>query len=256
MNNNKNIVKELSSLEYLPWDELPNTFIKHSSTPAHKFVSVASLMKDDQSCLEITARDYFDPKLASASLGFILDRESSLNPEIPFTIFDGFSVEDYAFDSVCVLSPTTAARFVHQNEFLNERSYSLFPIHRCELSGDETSETLETIRRYFLDSLAWDRTPEPQIRWSFLDTKTKWGTKGKKIHYCSFKDVLNLIKEGFEGEGSWIKLENFQKQLCRIEWKEKSFHVELPNKPVARVGKKMLREMLSEYVCPQRYSNF
>lgn len=219
------IPNELADQVIIPFPEVTGAFLYQDQTPSHKFTTVIASVNDGL-CMRLTARDHFDRDLATVVLNAVLHKQSIISVAKPIVIIDGLAVPSYTFDSVAVLSPSCANSYRHTSGILNKRTFAVFPIHRCELSGDEPPDLIELIRHDFLPSLDWTRGPCPKILMAFNNTATGSGSTDTQPRLAQMKDLMCELEALDGAEESWIILENYKHQRCRIEWKGNEYRVE------------------------------
>jgi hypothetical protein len=246
-----NLAEELSEHDPAPYPDIPGAYIYHDQTPSHQFTTVVAPILEGEYCVVLSSRDCFDEGLATTALTFVLNLYSTLYVRKPLIIIEGFSCQGYSFDSVAILSPSAANQYEHENALLNKRVFVAFPIYRCELAGNESNDLIDLIRHDFLPSLDWKRSPCPKVLMSFHNAKTKVSSTGIRPRLTTVQDVLAEIENLFGAEGSWIKLENYRGQRCRIEWTKDIYSADFPDQRAIRVDKAALVERVKRFLCPQ-----
>lgn len=194
-------------------------------TPAHSFTTAIMPILDQQCVLLLTARDNFDEELAKMVMVFLSKKIDILNLKNTITILDGFYHEGYGFNAVVVLGPDAHHMFQVHNKSLHTCSFEVFPIFRCEFSGDESSELVNEIRHDSVDTLDWKRAPSPKVYIRFNNMKTGGGTIGAKWILTKVDSVL-LELQGLTDEArSFIEIKNYKEEICRIIVEDDNFLV-------------------------------
>jgi hypothetical protein len=243
------IAAELAGRRPAEYQGFPGAYIYHDRTPAHEFTTVMAPLIDHQYFSDLASRDFFDPVLAASVLDFVSGHTSGLTPKRPVTILDKFSPPPgYAFESVAVLSPYAAKQYEYENARLSLRTFVVFPIYRCELSGDESAEEIDMIRHEFLDSLDWRRLPCPKISMAFQNKKTGVRSKRAKLGLAKLGDLLAEIDDLHDANGSWIKLQNFIGQICRIQWDKHQYSIMLHEGETLGLDKQRLIYLVMQFV--------
>ncbi|MCI0563347.1 MAG: hypothetical protein MN733_33140, partial [Nitrososphaera sp.] len=239
------LARELSQRNAVPFASIPGAFTFTDETPAHRFANVVAPIFNGEYCVVLSSRDYFDESLAAAVIDFVVKRASSLSAERPLVLLDGFTCPQYSFNAVAVLSPAAANRFEHENDVLNERAFVVFPIYRCELSGDESPELVDSIRHGLLASLDWKRSPCPKVTMAYRNRKNKAGSRPR---LTTLDTVLHEVDELYDSEGSWIELHNYAGHRCRIVWSHGQYTVEFPELEATTLDKAALVDSINLFL--------
>jgi hypothetical protein len=245
MRKSLDLAKELSQWNAVPFAFISGAFIFYRVTPAHRFATVVAPILEGEYCVVLPSRDFFDESLAADVLAFVAKRASVLSIEKPLVLLDHFASSQYSFDVVAVLSPAAAKQFEQENDVLNRRAFVVFPIYRCELSGDESPELVDSIRHDFLPSLDWKRAPCPKVTMAYRNKKNKASSRATLTKLAT---VLYEVKELYEAEGSWIKLENYAGHRCHLAWSEGHYIVEFPGQEVTLLDKTTLIDRINAFV--------
>jgi hypothetical protein len=246
-----NLLGELSDRNPRPYPAIMGACIYHDQTPAHQFTTVVAPIPEGEYFVALPSRDYFDERLATSVLAFVLNRAQTLSVQKTLTIIEGFSCDEYLFDCVAVLNPSAANQYEYESDLLNRNMFVAFPIYRCELSGDESKDLIDLIRHDFLPTLDWKRHPRPKVLMSFQNAKTKIRSTEERPRLATLQNVLSEIGNLFGAERSWIILENYKGQRCRIAWMKDAYNVELPDQETNRANKTALIDLIRRFLCPQ-----
>ncbi|OAI51287.1 hypothetical protein AYO44_05140 [Planctomycetaceae bacterium SCGC AG-212-F19] len=245
MKSSLDLVKELARWNAVPFTFIPGAFILSEETPAHRFTAVVAPIFEGEYCVDLSSRDFFDESLATAVLAFVANRASALSIEKPLVLLDNFTCPPYSFDTVAVLSPAAAKQFEHRNDVLNSCAFVAFPIYRCELSGDESPDLVDSIRHDFLASLDWKRSPCPKVTMAYRNKKNKTGSRPRLTKLAT---VLFEMEELYEAEGSWVELQNYAGRRCRMEWSEDHCTAEFPGQEAKSLDKAALIDRIRAFL--------
>jgi hypothetical protein len=219
--------RELPDYCLEPFPLVEGAYWYSDRTPAHSFTTVISPVSNDPFFLALRARDYFDDRFAASMLEFVRDRWDSVNLSQPMLIIEGFKYPGYNFNSLVVLNPVCGNAFENENATLSSRTFVIFPIHRCEFSGDETCELIDLIRHDFVSTLDWKRRISPQIYVRFHNTLTGARSTGKKMGLASADFLFEQLHELSSDKSSFIEVNNYKKEFCRFTRKDDNFVVTL-----------------------------
>jgi hypothetical protein len=211
-----NITTELSSQKIRPADFADSAYQYEVQTPAYHFTTVVATLSGPNSFVALVARNSFDPALASAVLQFVRNRSVVLGPNESVRILPDFSHADYPFDCVLVVGPKAHVLFQNESAALHSQTLELIPIRHCEFSGDETPDLFQLIRRKFVSTLDWRRTPSPRIWMSFHDFSTGVRSTGQKPGLATAAQATHQIHQLIKDPRSWVEIANYLGQSIRL----------------------------------------
>jgi hypothetical protein len=137
-------------------------------TPAHKYDSILKLVSGSR-LIELTARDYFDVKLAT----FLLDcvEASSLQAlgSDKIRVFSAKFPKPWSFECVVVVPPKIAKRFEHESIRLKRITYWVLPSFAFEFrdgeSGDGFWHQVKRRDGWNIDVIDWSRSRKTKPIW-------------------------------------------------------------------------------------------
>lgn len=186
------------------------------STPAHKFFTLLTPLNDSPWFLDITARDFFDEKLAVGLLEFVRMNKARLDLEQAGSILEGFHVTGYTFDTTLVVGPAGHDSFKVESPRLHARTLVVLPIYRCEFSGHENAEFVKLIRSEFVPTIDWKRKPAPQIWMKYSSLRMNTRSHGKKLGLATLDVLLYELKELPGSRGSFVEIKSFKGEQCKL----------------------------------------
>src|SRR5262249_37378461 len=112
--------------------------------------------------------------------------------------------------------------FEHENRELSSRTCEVFPMFRCEFSGEETCELIDLIRHDFVVTIDWKRQPSPLVYLRFRNTKTGIRSTGNTMGLTSADCFFEQLHE-LAGEDSFIEAKNYKGEVCCISRKDDNY---------------------------------
>lgn len=212
-----NIAQELKSRRPVPSELGADIVQMEERTPAHHFVAIMAPLDPQQTMLvTVDSRGRFDGLLALAVLEFVRARAANLDFARPVSVLEGFHHENSGFDAVAVLPPASHTRFTAQSFKVQEKTLVALPMYRCELSGEESAEEIQFIRKHFWPSLDWDRAPAPQVRMRYENVRTRSRTRGSQPGLASMETLMREVQNLKGSPGSYVEVRNFKGEQLRI----------------------------------------
>jgi hypothetical protein len=203
------------------------------TTPAFRGFYVVGPIAATGHFLLITAKDRFDDGLCRALLTFIATRDEAFPPDREVSIREGFHHEGYPFDAVLLLRGSCQGMYETVNKTLDRRTVAAIPIMRYEFSGNESSKDVAQIRHYGPDTINWTRTPQPFVL--IRSRNDKWQTRygsDRRPSYESESEILDQLLNLPEDRSSFVEVENFLGQHCRIVVRRRKFAIAFGDRQV------------------------
>lgn len=193
------------------------------STPAHRFTTVVGSLPGG-ALAALTARDQFSVDLAR-SLFARLRSEGQYPLPRALTVLDGFHCPGFTFDSVGVIGPTAHDDFVAESSLLHDHTLAVFPMYRCEFSGDEAADEVRLVRRISVVTIDWNRLPSPKVKMSYCNPRTKSSSRGRSLGLTTEDVAFREIRNAEGVVGAFLELENFRHERCQIRARLSDFEV-------------------------------
>ncbi|MCL2586519.1 MAG: hypothetical protein FWE35_29165 [Streptosporangiales bacterium] len=189
-----------------------------SPIPVFKFT--LALTADGSRIVQVNARKVFDDDLVREVLTFA--READLDGalrERPIALLPGFRTSDpHGYDSVGVLPPSVNGYYRHRNEWLQQRTFAVFPAYTSEVSGTESYDEACYRFSHMLRASDLHRDPVPCFKMRYDNKRTKARSTNEGRGYTTV-DVLLRETELLAGSAdSFVELENFQGKVRTITW--------------------------------------
>lgn len=242
------VMKELGALEGLkPAAGIKNAWYSYTQHSGSEFRGLFFLASDNEHVFFTQARNSFDESLAKAIMQFVQKREAKFIDPDPLVVVEGFRDPRGKFDALAAVSSEVHQMWTPVNKRVTDLSINLYPIYRCELSGDEDKDQLSVIIPRLLPVSSWNRDPHP-IAWiRFADSKTGVKSKGKGYGLDSADTFYEAIGD-MKKDGSFAEAKNFRGQLLRVEYRERSLWVMPPEGPERKVTKKAALELAQRFL--------
>ncbi len=221
-------------------------FLAQSVTPAHRFTDIIRVADD---LVQVsTARDFFDPDLAEGMMRAVNVEDTRRAQRTTLTILDGLSLG--SFDSLGLLGPCAHDSFKTQDPLLHESTVVMFPMYRCEFSGNEDSEQVRLLRQRFISTLDWTRKPAPKVEMRFLNTKTKARSKGSGFGLVDVPYLLHELKELRGSAGAYVEIRKYGEEPIKGRWDEGRYQVENVRLGETSVtDEESLAQLIDQFLC-------
>lgn len=189
-----------------------------SPTPLFKFT--LALTADANHIVQVNAREVFDDDLVREVLTFA--RAADLNAAVGeryIALLPGFRTSHpRGYDSVGVMPPSANGYYRHRNEWLQKRTFAVFPAYTSEVSGTESYD--EACYRFsnMLHASDLHRDPVPCFKMRYDNKLTRARSTNEGRGYTTV-DVLLRETELLAGSAdSFVEVENFQGLVRTIAW--------------------------------------
>jgi len=121
-------------------------------------------------------------------------------------------VSPFAFDAFMILGPEVHGfSAIEGDDFLKPMTFTVQPIHRCELCGDETvAEARARLKHLRYNTI--DRPPQPAIsgRYQTQDGKR---SRNKQLGVTHYERIAELIRD-LPRDGGTVEIDNFEHTRC------------------------------------------
>lgn len=239
------VMKELGELERLePVARLEGAWEGSAQRSGSEFRTLFWLASKKEHLFFTKARNSYDPKLAKAIMRFVQEHEAKAIRPNPLVVLEGFKDPRGKFDAIATVSGEVHQMWSLNNERLTASSINVYPIYRCELSGDEGLDDLSQIIPRQLAVSSWNRDPQPV-------TRVRLGTvKSKAPREFTLTSADNLYEaiEGLAKSGSVVEAKNFRGQLLRIESREGALFVTPPEQEERKLAKKAAVKLATSFL--------
>lgn len=189
-----------------------------SPLPIFKFV--LALTADGTRIVQVNARDVFDDDLTREVLTFArsADLDAALQARY-IAVLPGFRTSDpHGYDSVGVMPPSANGYYRHRNEWLQKRTFAVFPAYASEVSGTESFDEACYRFSHMLRASDLHRDPVPCLKMRYDNKRTRACSTNEGRGYTTV-DVLLRETELLAGSpDSFVELENFQGLVRTIAW--------------------------------------
>lgn len=200
-------IKEVSSL--------PGCLFYDFTTPAHRFGNYV-LRYRGQALLVPTRDQSFNQR--PVKLLRDLTKTELIDFDFPFQVFDNIEISGTSFECAARISPEYHDMLKHLSLKLHEQTHVVFPMFRCEFSGDESPEIVRLMRKDLVPTLDWSRTPAPKIMMSYANTLTKARSKGMGLGLAGYSTLIREINNLRlpDSDGSYVTARNYLGLQCKI----------------------------------------
>jgi hypothetical protein len=151
--------------------------------------------------------------MISAFVGECRARETEIHGDRAFEVIEGCNSVRPRFDSIGIFSKEVHELYA---DLVTARLSVLvvFPMARCEFSGDESVKMINAMRRDFICTLDWNRTPAPKILMAMENTHTESRTRGKGRQLALLSTLQREVALLSGAPGSWLEVENYRHAVC------------------------------------------
>jgi hypothetical protein len=189
-------------------------------SPNRRFHFTAALAADGTRALQVNALDTYDQDLVRAILAAAREQasaETGAGDEQLLTEVDGFAHPGYEFDAVMLIAPAIHQAHARENPDLHARTLVAFPGWHYEFSGDETADELKFRCGHpqGVPISKLTRGPEPFLKMSYANTKTKAGSQGPHRGFTKLPVLLRELELLEGAPGSFVEYENHRGEVWR-----------------------------------------
>lgn len=205
------LIRERQELRVDP--NLPMCWLAEERTPAHRFTYV---FFERGGCLFVIAiRDEFHEEGVLALIKSFEASGSLCCTGGPIVVLARVSFYHERFDSIGVLRSDAHGLFPRLAEN-GIPLYSIFPMARCEFSGDESLEMLRAMRRDFVCTLDWGRAISPKVLMRVSNSRTKVRSRGKGRVLATLSGLRREVGLLKGARDSWLEVENFRHRVLSL----------------------------------------
>ena len=137
-------------------------------TPAHEFTGIVNFQRSRRT-LELIARDSFSEHLATEVLDKTQDHGLSDLDGNSIRVNSTTFSAPYQFDSIVIVPPPIAKRFVHESDLLSRSIYWIFPAYQAEFEDGADYEAFwHQIQRkdgWRVHPIDWNRSLKDKPTW-------------------------------------------------------------------------------------------
>lgn len=191
-----------------------------SPVPLFKFT--LALTSGGDRIVQVNARGVFDDDLVREVLTFA--RSADLDAAVAerhIALLPGFrTANPHGYDAVGVMPPAANGYYRHRNEWLQKRTFAVFPAYTSEVSGTETVDEASYRFSHMLRASDLHRDPVPCFKMRYDNKRTRARSTNEGRGYATV-DVLLRETELLAGSpDSFVELENFQGLVRTITWSD------------------------------------
>jgi len=239
--------------ELEPVSEVPDCWYYKNETPAFTFHSLLKQSPDGAYFILLTARNLFDKPLGIRAIQFASEQSAKFTKaEKPIVILEGLApFGKFSFNALAVLSPTAHSALKRESPAIHERTYAVFPINLCEFSGREDASSIIAMRRDYITTVDWSRSPTCKVLARYNNSVRETGTiDDKRVlerQSVVFQEVLALPHV----EDSFVELENFRGQVVKVTLSERDIYCVgflTPASPPRTISKSAIIDFLTEFL--------
>ncbi|MHB8801040.1 MAG: hypothetical protein ACYDBY_21570 [Thermoanaerobaculia bacterium] len=191
----------------------PTCWLVEERTPAHRFTFI--LFERESGLFVVAIRDEFRGQDALGLIEAFRTCGNFSGVEAPIVVLDNVSHYHDRFDSIGILRADAHGLFPRLAE-KGIRLCSVFPMARCEFSGDEPLAMVKAMRRDFVCTLDWTRAIAPKILMGVSNSRTKVKSRGKGrvlVALSSLQREVGLLEAA---SGSWLEIENYEHKVLSL----------------------------------------
>jgi hypothetical protein len=200
----------------------PRTW-KSTRTMAEETVHEVITFDEQETHLFVTSATVgFNDGLARAILAVLKRHRKKALAANPLALLDGLEDPGGRFDTVAVISNSTLRKYLEPA--LQHITQMVFPMYRCELSGDEDADLLRLIVGRNIRILEWNRRPNPIAWLKFVNTKIGIRSINQKLGMTTADELYDQLSS-MRRKGSFADVMNFKKQRMHFEFDKGKYHI-------------------------------
>jgi hypothetical protein len=181
----------------------------------------------DELACKVNVESAHDPRLVQSFLGELpLEQLHAVKRDHPLGLFVSRSLAATAFHLRAVVHPSISRGAPSKTTaFMADRTYTTFPVYRCEFTNDDTPEETAFRMAKVVRWSSWSRAPAAALSARFHRTRTGIkSTGGKRMGIYPLTDIERIISYLGADDG-FIEIENYERRLVRLEHGNRRYEV-------------------------------